>query len=70
MFAHQLRERRRVSAETIKREIQGWETAIFPTPPPSVREKRRKYVSNDEEEEEEQREDQRNIYREGKWYTR
>jgi hypothetical protein len=70
MFAYQLRDKRRISAETIKREIQGWEAAVFPTPPSSVRGKKRKLVPDDEEEDGEEEEDQRNISAEGKWYTR
>jgi hypothetical protein len=70
VFPYQLRDKRCISAEAIKRAIEGFTPTVLPTPPSSQRGTKRKHVSDDEEDEEEQTEDQRNISREGKHYTR
>jgi ribosomal protein L12E/L44/L45/RPP1/RPP2 len=64
-----LKLKRKITPESIKRAIEEFTSTALPTPPASERGKKRKHVSDEEDEEEEQKADQRNIYREGKYYT-
>jgi len=70
ILSDQLKLKRKISPESLKRAIEDCTPTDLPTPPSSDRGKKRKHVSDDEEEEEEQEEDQRNISKVEKHYTR
>jgi len=70
ILSDQLKLKRKISSESLKRAIEDCTPTALPTPPSSDRGKKRKHVSDDEEEEQEQEGDQRHTSMVEKWYTR